>query len=48
MFESLDDTMKRDENAQSTSKERMLKYIAYAAVSVLAFGGLLLGVHALS
>jgi len=48
MFESLDDTMKRDENEQSTSKERMMRYVAIGAISVLVFGGLLLGVHALS
>jgi len=48
MFDSLDDTMKRDENEQSTSRERMLRYVMYGAISVIVFGGLIFGVHALS
>jgi hypothetical protein len=48
MFESLDDTMKRDENATSTKSERIVRYVAIAAASVLLFGGLFFGVHLFS
>jgi hypothetical protein len=40
MFESLDDQMKHDAQAQASTKERMLKYILIGAVSVLVVGGI--------
>ena len=45
MFDSLDDQMKRDEEATSTKTERMIRYAAIAVTSVLVFGGLYLGVQ---
>ncbi len=40
MFEGLDETMKHDEEAVTTSKERILRWLAVGLVSVLVFGGL--------
>jgi len=34
MFDSLDEQMKHDEREQSTTKERILRYIAIGAASV--------------
>jgi hypothetical protein len=45
MFDSLDDQMKRDIQAESTSTERMIRYAVIAVTSVLLFGGLFLGVR---
>ena len=47
MFDSLDEQMKRDEQATSTKTERMMKYAAVAVTSVLLFGSLYLGVSLL-
>jgi hypothetical protein len=44
MFDSLDEQMKHDEREQSSTKERVLRYIAIGAVSVLVFGGLIVAV----
>jgi hypothetical protein len=44
MFDSLDEQMKHDEREQSTTKERVLRYLAIGAVSVLVFGGLIVAV----
>jgi hypothetical protein len=41
MFDSLDEQMKHDEQAQSSLKERVLRYIAIAAACVLIIGGLM-------
>lgn len=40
MFESLDDQMKHDAQAEASTKERWLKYILIAAVSVVVVGGI--------
>ncbi|MGA2716383.1 MAG: hypothetical protein ABSG41_25085 [Bryobacteraceae bacterium] len=45
MFDSLDEQMKKDEKQQSTTSERVVRYLAIAAVSVLIFGGLVLAVQ---
>lgn len=45
MFDSLDDQIKHDLQRETTSTERMVRYIIVAVVSVLIFGGLILGVR---
>jgi hypothetical protein len=45
MFDSLDEQMKHDEREQSSTKERVLRYIAIGAASVLIFGGLIVAVR---
>jgi hypothetical protein len=40
MFNSLDDQMKRDDQATSTRGERWLRYAAVLVVSLVLFGGL--------
>ena len=40
MFDSLDDQMKHDAQAEASTKERWLKYILIGAVSVLAVCGI--------
>jgi hypothetical protein len=47
MFESLDEQMKHDEEEVSTPRERLLKSILVAVVSVLLFGSLYMGVRLL-
>ncbi|MCU1258200.1 MAG: hypothetical protein JWO80_1085 [Bryobacterales bacterium] len=47
MFESLDETMRHDELEQCTRKERVMRYIAIAAASILFFGGLIVAVRSL-
>ena len=47
MFESLDDQMKHDQDATTTPRERMLKWLLVAVVSVVLFGGLYMGVRLL-
>ena len=42
MFDSLEEQIKKDEDKQSSTRERMLQYLALAAVSVLIIGGLIL------
>lgn len=45
MFDSLDDQMKKDLDRQTSSKQRMLLWLAVAVVSLLIFGGLYFGVR---
>jgi hypothetical protein len=45
MFNSLDDEIKRDDQATSTPRERCLFYLAVALVSVVLFGGLYAGIR---
>jgi hypothetical protein len=45
MFESLDDQIKHDVQEQSTSQQRMLKWLIVAVVSILFFGGLDFGLR---
>jgi hypothetical protein len=44
MFDSLDDQMKQDLEKQSSSRQRMLLWLAIAVASIVIFGGLYLGV----
>jgi hypothetical protein len=45
MFESLDDTMKHDQQRESTPRERITKYVVTALVSLVVVGGLLIGIR---
>jgi len=45
MFETLDEHMKRDDAQSSTPRERIMKWILIAVVSIALFGGLIWGVH---
>jgi hypothetical protein len=45
MFETLDDRMKQDAEETSTRRERLLKWVLIAVVSIALFGGLIWGVH---
>ena len=47
MFDSLDETMKKDAKERSSKSERMMLWLAVAAASVLVFGGLYFGVRVL-
>lgn len=47
MFESLDDTMKRDEAQVSTMGERITKYVVAALLTVIVVGGVLYGIRVL-
>jgi hypothetical protein len=40
--------MKKDENRETTSAQRMLRYALYALAGVLVFGGLIFSVHLMS
>ena len=40
MFDSLDDTMKRDEQEVVSNKEKILRWIVITVVALLVFGGL--------
>ena len=40
MFESLDDQMKHDAQAEASTKERMLKYVLIGVVSVVVVCGI--------
>jgi hypothetical protein len=40
MFESLDEHIKHDDQAEASPKERFLKYLMIGAVSVVLVGGL--------
>lgn len=45
MFESLDEQIKKDEKGQSSTRERVLLYLAISAASIAVFGGLILAVQ---
>jgi len=45
MFDSLEEQIKRDDRMQISRKERVLKNVAIAALSVLLFGGLYFAVR---
>jgi hypothetical protein len=45
MFDSLDEQLKKVEQQESTMKERLLRYVTIAAVSVLIFGGIIVAVQ---
>lgn len=41
MFESLDETMKHDEERETTLRERVTKYLVTAVLAVAIFGGVI-------
>lgn len=45
MFNSLDEQMKRDDQAESTPRQRGLFYAAVALISIAVFGGLYAGIR---
>jgi hypothetical protein len=45
MFDSLDEQLKREQQKESTPRERVLLYLTISAVSVLIFGGLIVAVQ---
>ncbi len=45
MFDSLEEQIKRDDHAEISRKERVLKGLAIAALSVVLFGGLYLAIR---
>jgi hypothetical protein len=47
MFDSLDEQIKADAHAASSTKERVFMWLAIAIVSVAVFGGLYIGVRML-
>lgn len=47
MFDSLDETMKHDAQVQTSPRERMVKYIVTAVVSVIVVGGVLMAIRML-
>ncbi len=40
MFESLDDQLKHNDQAEASPKERMMKYLLIGTVSVVVVGGI--------
>jgi len=47
MFDSLDEQMQKDDNAESSRRERIMKWVAVGAVSLVLFGGLVFVVRML-
>jgi hypothetical protein len=47
MFDSLDEQMKHDDQMTTTPRERILRWVAVAVVSVALFSGLYYGVRML-
>jgi hypothetical protein len=45
MFDSLDEQMKKDEDRETSPRERMMKYALYVAAAIAVFGGLYYGMH---
>lgn len=45
MFDSLEEHIKHDDRVEISRKERILKGVAIAALSILLFGGLYLAVR---
>lgn len=45
MFDSLDEQIRSDEHKMVSSRERMVRWLLIALVSVVVFGGLYLAVH---
>lgn len=45
MFDSLDETMKKDAKSASSATERMMIWLVVAAASVLVFAGLYYGIR---
>lgn len=47
MFDTLDDRIKHDDQVEISTKERVVKGVAIAIISVLLFGGLYFAVRML-
>ncbi len=47
MFDCLADQIRHDEHVMVTNRERMLRWFAVAVFTILAFGGVFLGLHVL-
>lgn len=47
MFESLDERIKHDIEMETTRKERILRWVAVAVITVIVVGGLHLGIRML-
>lgn len=47
MFESLDDTMKHDQERETTPRERWMRYLLTAVLSIVIVGGLLISIRML-
>lgn len=45
MFDSLADQIRHDEQAETTRRARLIRYILIAVISVLLFVGLYMGVR---
>jgi hypothetical protein len=45
MFDSLEDHIKLDEHIEISRKERIVKVLAIAALSILLFGGLFFAIR---
>ncbi len=48
MFDSLDEQIQKDENRNTSSAQRMMRYAIYVVAAAVVFGGLILGVHLLT
>jgi hypothetical protein len=48
MFDSLDEQIKKSQDRESTSKQRMMRYVLYGLTGAVLFGALIYGVHMLS
>ena len=47
MFDSLEEKIKHDDREEISPKERIMHWLAIAVVSVLVFGGLIMGIKML-
>jgi hypothetical protein len=47
MFDSLEDRIKHDDHDEISPRERWMHWAAIALVSVLVFGGLVIGIRVL-
>ncbi len=45
MFDSLADQIRHDDQAETTRRDRLIRYIVIAVVSVLVFVGLYMGIR---
>jgi hypothetical protein len=48
MFDSLEEQMKSDESKATNPRERAMKWVIGAVVTIVVFGGLYVGVHLLN
>jgi hypothetical protein len=47
MFDSLEEQIKHDDQAEISPRERVMHWVVIAVVSVVVFGGLILGIKML-